>query len=190
MPKEGALIIISSPSGGGKDVIISALLKKFNNSAKLITTTTRAPRSEDQDGVTYYFISKENFEEKIKNNEFVEYNFYTGNYYGTTKTELSDKIKNFDIVFTNIDVNGRRNLAKANIKNISIFLMPENLEDLKIRISRRGGLTATEVEQRLETAKQEITRANEYDFQVINKTGKLEETIDNVAKIITKHLST
>ncbi len=188
MSPTGVLIIISSPSGGGKDAIISALLNRFNNSAKLITTTTRAPRPEDKEGITYYFIKKENFEEKIKNGEIIEHNFYAGNYYAITKAELANKLKNFDFVFTNIDVNGRRNLTATDYKNISIFIMPENLEDLKMRISHRGGLSNTEIEERLQTAKQEITCANEYDFQVINKNGKLTETIDSVAKIITEHL--
>ncbi|MFA6424421.1 MAG: guanylate kinase [Candidatus Magasanikbacteria bacterium] len=189
MPHQGLLVVISSPSGGGKDVIISALVKKFNNSAKLITTTSRSPRPEDKEGVTYYFVSKEDFEEKIKMNEMVEYNFYANNYYGVTKTELKNKQKNFNSIFTNVDVHGRKNLISAGFKNLSIFLMPENLDDLKTRISRRGGLSDSEIEQRLQTAKQEIDRANEYDFQVINKNGKLPETIDNVAKIITKQLS-
>ncbi len=189
MIPEGTLVIISSPSGGGKDTIISALLKKIANSAKLITTTTRTPRPDDQEGLTYYFVSKENFEEKIKTGEIVEHNFFTGNYYGITKTELENKLQNFDVVFTNIDVNGRRNLSAGGFKNLSIFLVPENLDDLKLRISRRGGLSELEIQQRLETAKHEITCAQEYDFQVINKNGKLDETIDNVAKIIKNYLS-
>ncbi len=189
MSPTGILIIISSPSGGGKDVIISALLKKFNKSAKLITTTTRTPRPDDKEGVSYYFVNKENFEEKIKNQDTVEHNFYAGNYYGITKTELNNKLNNFDLVFTNIDVHGRRNLAATGIKNLSIFLIPENLEDLQSRISARGGLNNQEIIQRLQTAQQEITCANEYDFQVTNKNGKLTETIDNVAKIIDKYLS-
>ncbi|EKD43167.1 MAG: hypothetical protein ACD_72C00420G0003 [uncultured bacterium] len=190
MSSTGNLIIISSPSGGGKDAIISALLKRFDSSAKLITTTTRTPRPDDIDGTTYYFINKSTFEDKIKSHEIVEYNLYTGNYYGITKTELVNKLNNFQIVFTNIDIHGRRNLVDAGFKILSIFLLPENLEDLKLRISRRGGLSETEIDQRLETAKEEITSANEYDFQVVNKNGKMSETVDSVAKIITEHLST
>lgn len=186
----GKLVIISSPSGGGKDAIISALLKRFDRSTKLITTTTRSPRPDDKEGTTYYFIDKNNFEEKINCGEIIEYNFYTGNYYGITKTELNNKLNNFKIVFTNVDVHGRRNLTDVGFKILSIFLLPENLEDLKIRISRRGGLSESEIKQRLETAKDEINFADEYDFQVVNKTGKMSETIDNVAKIITEHLST
>jgi len=189
MSPEGILVIISSPSGGGKDAVISSLLKKIEHSTKLVTTTTRALRPEDQDGITYHFVTKENFEEKIKNGEIIEYNFYAGNYYGITKTELENKLKEFNIVFTNIDVHGRRNLTAAGFKILSIFLLPESLDDLKIRISRRGGLNDTEIEQRLQTAKQEITCAHEYDFQVTNKTDKLDETIDSIAKIITEYLS-
>lgn len=190
MSSTGNLIIISSPSGGGKDAIISALLKRFNSSAKLITTTTRIPRPDDINGTTYYFTDKFTFEEKIKSHEIVEYNFYTGNYYGISKTELDNKLDNFEIVFTNVDIHGRRNLINAGFEILSIFILPENLEDLKLRISHRGGLSEKEIEQRLETAKAEILCANEYDFQVVNKNGKMLETIDNVAKIITEHLST
>lgn len=188
MSLQGHLVVISSPSGGGKDTVIFALLKKFKNSAKLITTTTRAPRPDDKEGVTYHFVTKENFQEMIDRNEIIEYNFYAGNFYGITKTELESKLKNFNLVLSNIDVNGRRSLKKAGFPNLSIFLMPENIKDLKTRISRRGGLNESEIAERLKTAELEINLANEYDFQVVNKTGKLDETIDNVAKIINKHL--
>ncbi len=189
MSAQGSLVVISSPSGGGKDTVIFALLKKFQNSVKLITTTTRSPRPDDKEGITYHFITKENFQEKIKNDEVLEYNFYAGNYYGITKTEIQNKLNNFDLVFTNIDVNGRRSLKKAGFENLSVFLMPENLNDLKTRISHRGGLSQAEIEERLKTAELEIGLASEYDFQVVNKTGKLTETIDNVAKIIAEHLT-
>lgn len=184
----GNLVIISSPSGGGKDTVIRALIKHFSSAAKLITTTTRSPRPEDEDGVTYYFTDKPTFENKLKNNELLEHNVYADNYYGTEKNELENKLENFNLVFSNIDVNGRRNLAASGIKNLSIFLMPSNLDDLKQRILKRGKVTDTELASRLETAKHEIEDADEYDFKVINQTGKLDETIDNVAKIITTYL--
>ena len=184
----GNLVIISSPSGGGKDTVIRALIKHFESAAKLVTTTTRIPRPEDEDGVTYYFTDKNTFENKLKNNELVEYNFYANNYYGTEKNELENKLENFNLVFSNIDVNGHRSLNKLGIRNLSIFLMPSNLDDLKQRIMKRGKVTEDDLKNRLETAKQEIESAKEYDFQVINQTGQLQETIDNVAKIITDYL--
>lgn len=180
----GLFVIISSPSGGGKDTVIRALLKKIPRSAKLVTTTTRSPRPEDKEGVSYYFVDKTNFENKIKNGELMEYATYADNYYGVEKSEFENKLKNFDLVFSNVDVQGRRNYTQAGIKNLSIFLLPDNLDDLQKRILRRGGVNETELELRLETAKNEIKAATEYQFQVVNKANHLDETIDNVAKII------
>lgn len=184
----GLFVIISSPSGGGKDTVIRALINLIPRSAKLVTTTTRTPRPEDKEGVTYHFIDKNNFESKIKNHEMVEYATYAENYYGVDKNELENKLENFDVVFSNVDVQGRHNYTESGVDNLSIFLLPDNLEDLKKRILKRGGVNEAELQLRLETAKNEISRADEYDFQIVNKDGHLEETIDNVAKIITSHL--
>jgi len=103
---------------------------------------------------------------------------------------LEDKLKKFDLVFSNIDVHGRANFSQAGIKNISIFLMPGSLTDLQKRILGRGGVNEAELQSRLETAKQEIARAKEYDYQVVNENGKLIETIKNVAKIIESNIQT
>ena len=187
MPTTGLLIIISSPSGGGKDAVISALLKIFPHSAKLVTTTDRSMRQEDVDGQSYHFTTTEIFKEKIKSNEIIEHNFYSGHYYGIEKKELTDKLNNFDLIFTNIDINGRRTLSNAGYKNLSIFLLPDDLNELKKRIARRGNINEIELEKRLTAAQVEIKAASEYDFQVINKTGQLTKTINNVAKIIEKY---
>ncbi len=167
--------------------MIRALIKRIPRSAKLVTTTTRSPRPEDISGITYYFTDKTDFENKIKNGEMMEYATYADNYYGVQKSELENKLQNFDVVFSNVDVQGRRNYAQAGIKNLSIFLLPDNLNDLKKRILNRGGVNEAELELRLETAKQEIQAAKEYQFQVVNKAGHLDETIDNVAKIISSN---
>jgi guanylate kinase len=184
----GLFVIISSPSGGGKDTVIRALLSKIPRSAKLVTTTTRSPRPEDKEGATYYFVSKIEFENKIKNNELMEYATYADNYYGVEKSELQNKLQNFDLVFSNVDVQGRRNYTTSGIKNLSIFLLPDNLEDLKKRILSRGDVAPNDLELRLKTAQTEIKSASEYDFQVVNKTGHLDETIEKVANIIAKYL--
>ena len=118
----------------------------------------------------------------------MEHAIYAENYYGVEKTELENKLQNFDLVFSNVDVQGRRNYTNAGIKNLSIFLVPDSLDDLKKRIVNRGGVNEPELELRLETAKNEIEAAGEYQYQVINKAGHLDETIDNVAKIIAKSI--
>ncbi len=183
----GLFVIISSPSGGGKDAVIRELIKIIPHSAKLVTTTTRSPRPEDSEGTTYYFISRADFENKIKNGEMMEYATYAENYYGVQKSELENKLQNFDVVFSNVDIQGRRNYTESGIENLSIFLVPNNLDDLKKRILNRGGVNEAELALRLETAKKEIQAADEYQFQVVNQAGNLDETIDNVAKIITSY---
>jgi len=186
--KRGQLIIISSPSGGGKDAVIRALLKIFPGSARLVTTTSRPMRPHNIQGVDYHFINKKEFEDKIKNNEFLENNFYAGNYYGLEKTRLSEALASHDLVFTQIEVNGKNNLDKAKIPNLSIFLLPNSLEILKKRIEKRGGISPEVIEERLRVAEKEIKESKTYDYRVMNQEGKLLETVDNVAKIIRKQL--
>lgn len=185
----GLLVIISSPSGGGKDSVIRGLLEKIPNSVKFLTTTTRPPRPGEKNGIDYHFVSREDFEKMIKSDELVEYNVYADNYYGTEIIRLDELLNNHAVVFSNIEINGKRNFDKAGRENLSIFLMPESLEILKQRIETRGGLTPDIIEKRLETAKKEIADSNIYDNKIVNYQGKLDETIENTAKIIKKHLS-
>ncbi len=182
--KTGQLVIISSPSGGGKDAVIAALLKIFLTAARLITTTTRPPRPGNKNGVDYYFIGEEEFKNKIERGDFLEHNFYAGNYYGTQKKHLEKMLATHDIVFTQIEVNGKHNLDKAGVKNLSIFLLPESLDILRQRIKRRGGLTPELIAKRLAIAEQEIAASADYDYRLVNVDGKMEETVDKIAKIL------
>lgn len=181
---QGLLLIISSPSGGGKDSVIRELLKIFPNSARFITTTSRPPRPGNTNGVDYYFINQKQFAKQIKNGDFLEYNIYAGQYYGTEKEKLEKMLSQHDIVFTQIEVNGKHNLDKQDIENVSIFLLPENLEILKKRIQRRGGLTPEIITERLKTAEKEILDSADYDYRLVNKDGKMSETVNEIATII------
>ena len=178
------LVIISSPSGGGKDSVINALLKILPNSARLITTTSRSLRPGNQNGVDYYFVSEEEFKRRIKNNEFVEYNVYAGNYYGSEKKRLREVLNKYNYVLAQIEVNGKHNLDKAGVKNIAIFLLPENLEILAERIKRRRGVSEEKIKERLEIAKREIEQSVGYDLRIVNKDGKFEETVRNIAEFL------
>lgn len=180
----GLFVIISSPSGGGKDSVINALLKRFANSARLVTTTSRPLRPSNVEGKDYYFISQDEFVKKIKAGDFAEYNFYAENYYGTQTKHLAEALKKYDLVLTQIEVNGKHNLDKAGIPNLSVFLLPENLEILKKRIEKRGGITAELIKERLAIAQKEILASADYDYKIINAEGKLNETIDKIAQII------
>jgi len=181
---KGKLVIISSPSGGGKDSIISALLKIIPNSTRLITTTSREPRPGNQNGIDYYFVSQTEFENKIQNEEMVEYNNYAGNYYGIEKKNLILALENNEWVFTQIEVNGKQHLDEQNIPNISIFLLPENLEILAKRIRNRGGLDDEKIKERLEIAQKEINKSVLYDYQIVNVDGKFEETVSKIREIL------
>jgi guanylate kinase len=187
--KKGLLVIISSPTGGGKDAIIKDLVKVFPNSTRLVTTTSRSPRPTDKEGETYYFISREDFETKIKEGYFLEYNDCVGNYYGTPKQYFKDTLAKYDIVFSNIDVNGKRSLDDLDVPNLSFFILPESLNSLKQRAEKRGGMTEEMIRDRIILAKEEIAKSKDYDYKVINFDGKLDETVEKIAEIIQQTLS-
>lgn len=180
----GLFVVISSPSGGGKDSVINRLLEILPDSTRLLTTTSRPPRPGNVEGIDYHFISQSEFEDKIKNNEMVEYNNYAGNYYGIEKKRLEDTLERNDIVFTQIEVNGKHNLDKLQIKHLSVFLLPDSLEILAKRIRKRGGVSEEKILQRLEIAKKEIEESKDYDYKIVNKDGKFEKTIKKLLKII------
>lgn len=185
---KGRLIIVSSPSGGGKDSVIKGLTDILPDAVKFLTTTTRPVRPGEQNGVDYHFVSNERFEEMINNNELIEHNIYADNFYGTEKSRLTELLSNHSIVFSNIEVNGKKNFDKNGWKNLSIFLLPESIETLRQRITARGGLTEEKIVKRLETAKNEIAQSDIYDYKLVNYQGKLDETIRKCAEIISKEL--
>lgn len=189
MPDQtGLLVVISSPSGGGKDTVIRALLQIFPDSTRFVTTTSRPPRPGQTDGVDYHFVSREQFEQKIKNNELIEYNEYSGNLYGTEKKYLEADLKKYQLVLTQIEINGKHNFDRAHIPHLSIFILPDNLDNLRARILRRGGITPDIADARIKIAQKEMAAASDYDFQVINTEGELAKTIEKVAEIIQNHL--
>jgi guanylate kinase len=184
----GKLILISAPSGGGKNAVIRALVNIFPRSGQLVTTTTRPPRVNEVEGKDYYYISKEEFRKKLDQGDFLEYNEYADNYYGTERKKLQACLKKYQIVFSQAEVNGKHGLDRQGIKHLSIFLLPESLDVLEKRIRARGGVSPEYMKMRLEIAKNEIVASKDYDFRVINREGQLSETIEEVKKIIESSL--
>lgn len=184
MAQKGLLVVISSPSGGGKDSVIKALSKRIPNSSRCLTTTSRPPRPGNVEGVDYHFVSEEEFKKKISRDEFVEYNVYAGNYYGTEKSVLEQTLLNNDVVYTQVEINGKRAFDRLHIPHLAVFLMPENLDVLRDRIVARGGLTREEVDERLLIAKQQITEAGIYDLQIVNEQGRFDETVSQLIEAI------
>jgi len=184
MKQKGKLIIISAPSGSGKTTIVQYVLRQDLPIEFSVSATSRKPRPGEKHGSDYYFISKEQFQQKIKNNEFLEYEeVYKGIWYGTLKSEV-DKItmQGKNVIF-DVDVKGGLNIKKAYGKDaLSIFISPPSLEALETRLINRSTETPEKIAVRVAKAKKELQYADKFDVIVVNDI--LEEAFQETKKII------
>lgn len=178
---KGKFIVISGPSGVGKGTICNKLINELN-AWYSVSTTTRTPREGEVNGVNYFFVTKEEFEDKIKNGEFLEYNVYNNNYYGTSKKVVLDKMNKGINVFSEIDVNGAHNIKKIFPDALLIYIAPPSIEALRERLIGRGTESIEKIEQRLEIAKKELEEINFYDYVVVN--DDIEKATNEVRDII------
>lgn len=179
----GQLIVISAPSGSGKGSVISGLLQRDNNSRWLsISTTSREPRKNDILGETYNFVSKEEFEKLIKEDYFIEYTNYVGNYYGTPKDLIKQKLDAGIDVILEIEIEGATNIKKLIPEALFIFIMPPSLKTLVKRLKDRKTDSKDKIIERFKTAYKEINEVTQYNYVVVN--DDLEEAIDKVEAII------
>lgn len=181
----GRLFIISGPSGSGKDTILAKLFKLCPKLKFSISSITRPIRDGEKPGEKYNFISREKFENMISNNELLEYNIFVNNYYGTPKAPVLLAIENGDDIVVEVDVNGAAQIRKALSGSVSIFIMPPDLDTLKSRLCARGTETSEKIDKRLHTAIEEIKRADEYDYIVVNDDA--DTAAKEVADIINKN---
>lgn len=180
------LFIISGPSGAGEDSIIDGL-SKLLPLERAVTTTTRAPRTGESDGHPYYFISPEEFRQKIATDAMAEYaQQYNGNFYGVTKAELARITSAGKIGIWKIDYQGVET-AKRLFPGIIAIFVTAPLEILEQRIRRRDNLTETYVAERMAYTKEWLNHTDIYDYTVENEQGKLDEAIRQVCTIIKKH---
>ena len=165
---KGNVFVISGPSGSGKDTILTEVFKKREDIFFSISSITRDMRpGEVQDG-KYHFISKAEFEKGLENGEYLEYNKYLENYYGTPKTPVEEHINAGDDVVIEVDVNGAKAIKEKLPEAVLIFIMPPSFEVLLNRLSRRGTETSEQIKGRMEAALKEIAVANMYDYIVVN----------------------
>ena len=183
--KKGKFIVISGPSGVGKGTICNRLLNELN-AWYSVSTTTRSPREGEINGVNYFFVTKEEFEKKIKEGAFLEYNVYNDNYYGTSREIVVNKINSGINVFSEIDVNGAHNIKKVFPDALLIYIAPPSIEVLKERLISRGTESIEKINQRLEIAERELKEVDFYDYVVIN--DDLDKATDEVRNIIAKKI--
>lgn len=182
MKRKNLLFVISAPSGTGKTTVSEKILKEIDGLIPSISHTTRPPRSGEIHGKDYYFVSKEEFEKKIDTNEFMEWNEYQNNYYGSSFENI-EKAKKLgkDILFV-IEVNGAQNIKKKHDNGVYIFILPPSIDILRERLIQRGAESKEVIEDRIKIAKKEMQRFNEYDYIIVNH--KINETAQQVSSII------
>ena len=189
--KKGKIFFISGPSGVGKGTLISALRERHPDWAFPPSCTTRDPRAGEVDGVTYFFISREKFREKIEAGEFLEYaEVHQGNLYGTLRDKLLNPAKKGKIVIREFDVQGfdqaRQKLSRDDY--VSIFLQTEGgVEELIKRITSRSPISDEELAHRIESMKNEFAHAKLYDYIVFSRENKIQEMVEEVEKIIAEN---
>lgn len=182
MKNKGKFIVISGPSGVGKGTICNLLLQRNKDIDYSISVTTRKKRDNEINGKDYYFTSKENFEKQISNNEFLEYNIYNNEYYGTLKSEILKKINNKVNIITELDVNGAKNIKKLSKDSLLIYIKAPSFEELRKRLIKRGTEGKEEIEQRLKIAITEEKEKDKFDFIIMN--DKLDDAILEIENII------
>ncbi len=183
------IFIISGPSGVGKGTIIKDLLKKPElNLCWARSYTTRPKRPSDNFEYHYIFLDEKKFKKLEKQGEILEKNFYNGNWYGSSKSEIDNVLKNNKNVLQEIEVNGAMNYRKLYPDAILIFIKAD-LDDIKNRLISRGQNTAEQIETRLKIARRETKHEKDYDYSVTNPENHPEKAIGKVEKIIKRKLS-
>lgn len=179
---KGSLIILSGPSGAGKGTVLKQVLTQRDDVFLSISATTRQPRPEDKEGVTYYFVTRPQFEEMIAQHQVLEYAEYCGNYYGTPLRAVQEKLEQGIHVMLEIEVVGAAKVKKLMPEAVLVFIAPPSMAVLEQRLRGRGTETDEVIRQRLETARTEILQAEGYDYIVINDT--VESAVQQLNAII------
>lgn len=180
------VLVIAGPTGVGESTITRKIIEKFPIFKRLVTATTRAPRGQEQDGQDYYFFDKARFQEELTAGNILEHTYIENRdvYYGSFKPDLEQKISQGLNVITNTDLIGAR-YYKKNYNAITIFILPDSIENLKKRHIARGTESEEEMKKRLEYAIYEIENESSfYDYRIINKQDCLAETVEEITKII------
>ncbi len=182
------LILISGPSGVGKDSVVRALFRRQLPLHFVVTTTDRSPRVDEKEGVDYFFVSKERFEEYIARDEMLEYAMVYDNYKGIQKAQIREAMQSGKDIIVRLDVQGVKRVKSLCQEAVTIFIIPANYEEWLLRIKNRNTETPEDFRLRMKTARYEMEQLPEYDYVVVNARDRLEETVNVIEAIIqTEH---
>lgn len=186
--KNKRLIVLSSPSGGGKSTLARHLLKKYKNLRFAISATTRLPRPKESNGIDYYFLNREEFINKLKNNEFVEHEEIYGNFYGTPKSEVDKAFLTATKLIFDVDVKGALSIRSIYPKDsLLIFLQPPSVVELLNRLVNRSTESPEQLKLRTERIEMELSLKDKFDFVITN--DKLEDTFRQAEEILDKYMA-
>ncbi len=186
--QQGKLIVFSAPSGTGKSTIAKMVLQRMHNISFSVSATTRQKRPGEQEGVNYYFLTKEDFEEKIRQGGFIEHEFFFGNHYGTLLEKTREIIDRGSHLLLDLDVKGALNLKRLFSDNsLLLFFKPPNMEVLQQRLKGRESEDEESLRVRLERARLELGYADLFDEVIVN--DNLEMTVEAVTGLISTFLS-
>ena len=178
---KGKLVVISGASGVGKGTVLGIMMKKREDLKFSVSATTRAPRPSETDGVHYYFVTKEQFEDMIATGQMLEYSAHAANYYGTPRAQAEEKMRTGSVLL-DIEPNGAGQVKKAAPDAVLVFIMPPSMEELERRLRGRGDTPEDQIAMRLERAVWEMDQRHWYDRVVINDDA--ERCADEILKII------
>ena len=180
---KGKLIVVSGPSGSGKDTVISKAIEKMGDKAFLsVSMTTRQKRGNERDGVDYFFVTTDEFLSHVQSGDMLEYAKYGSNYYGTPIAPIRERMNNGETVFLNIEVQGGASIRKLMPEATQVFIIPPSMKELERRLYKRATEDEEAIKKRMNIAIEEIERACEYDYIVIN--DDLDDAVDELLSII------
>ena len=182
--QRGILFVLSGPSGVGKGTVLDKLMEDYSNINYSVSATTRKPREDEVDGLDYFFISKEKFDQMKKEDKFLETAKVHGNYYGTPKGYVDDCLNRGEDIILEIDIQGAKQIKEKFSEAVYIFLLPPNYEELKNRLEKRDSETKESLQTRLKNASEELSEMENYDYRIVN--DKIQDTVKEVKKVIKK----
>jgi guanylate kinase len=191
MNRRGILAVVSGFSGAGKGTVTRRLIEKYHCYALSVSVTSRKPRPGETEGEAYYFRTREEIEKMIRDGDLIEHAEYVGNYYGTPRSYVEQKLDQGTDVILEIEMQGAASVRKLFPECVLIFVTPPDFDELTYRLHGRGSESEEVIAKRMKRAVTECGYVKDYDYVVINETGKVEECVDRIHALIqSEHLRT